>query len=221
MSGGIIDVPVILRISVGAKYGAQHSQDWTSFISHVPGLKAVFPVTPYDAKGLMNAALNGTDPVVFFESQAIYDKGEEFETDGVPEGYYEIPLGETAMRREGNDITLISIGSAVYKILEVADQLQNTYGMSADVIDGIFVRIAEDSSINSYGWEIYKRFYKAFLPSEPNFVIPAGKGDTFFVAALSAATGNDLKLIFRDWNFPIDENYYSEIHPILQSMVNQ
>ena len=66
-------MPVVLRISVGAKYGAQHSQDWTALVHHIPGLKVVYPVTPYDAKGMMNAALAGTDPVVFFESQKIYD----------------------------------------------------------------------------------------------------------------------------------------------------
>ena len=78
MSGNILKMPVVVRVSVGSKYGAQHSQDWTSLCTHIPGLKVVFPVTPYDAKGLMNSALQGTDPVIFFESQRIYDKGEEF-----------------------------------------------------------------------------------------------------------------------------------------------
>ena len=90
MSAGQLNMPVVLRISVGAKYGAQHSQDWTALVQHIPGLKVVYPVTPYDAKGMMNAALAGTDPVVFFESQKIYDYGEMFAEEGVPEGYYEI-----------------------------------------------------------------------------------------------------------------------------------
>ena len=85
-------MPVVLRISVGAKYGAQHSQDWTALVHHIPGLKVVYPVTPYDAKGMMNSALAGTDPVVFFESQKVYDFGEMFVEAGVPEGYYEIDL---------------------------------------------------------------------------------------------------------------------------------
>ena len=66
MSGNMIKMPVVLRVSVGSKYGAQHSQDWTSLVAHIPGLKVVFPATPYDAKGLMNTALQGTDPVVLF-----------------------------------------------------------------------------------------------------------------------------------------------------------
>ena len=89
MSGGMLKMPVVLRVSVGSKYGAQHSQDWTSIVAHIPGLKVVFPVTPYDAKGLMNAALQGTDPVIFFESQRVYDIPEMFHKEGVPEGYYE------------------------------------------------------------------------------------------------------------------------------------
>jgi 2-oxoisovalerate dehydrogenase E1 component len=79
MSGNVIKMPVVLRVSVGSKYGAQHSQDWTALTAHIPGLKVVFPATPYDAKGLMNAALQGTDPVIFFESQRIYDIGELFQ----------------------------------------------------------------------------------------------------------------------------------------------
>ncbi|HAC73827.1 MAG TPA: dehydrogenase, partial [Porphyromonadaceae bacterium] len=63
MSGNVLKMPVVLRVSVGSKYGAQHSQDWTSLVAHIPGIKVCFPVTPYDAKGLMNAALQGTDPV--------------------------------------------------------------------------------------------------------------------------------------------------------------
>jgi len=135
MSGGILKMPVVLRVSIGAKYGAQHSQDWTTLISHIPGLKAVYPVTPYDAKGLMNTALNGTDPVVFFESQGIYDVGEDFVEEGVPEGYYEIPFGEPAIRKKGNDISIISLGSALYGALKAADQLKEKYGIDAEVID--------------------------------------------------------------------------------------
>ena len=79
MSAGGLKMPVVVRISVGSKYGAQHSQDWTSMCAHIPGLKICFPVTPYDAKGLLATALNGTDPVLFFESQRIYDKPEMFD----------------------------------------------------------------------------------------------------------------------------------------------
>lgn len=135
MSGNVIKMPVVLRVSVGSKYGAQHSQDWTALTAHIPGLKVVFPATPYDAKGLMNSALQGTDPVVFFESQRIYDIGEQFHQGGVPEGYYEIPFGEPDVKREGNDITILSIGATLYRALKAADILQEKYGMQAEVID--------------------------------------------------------------------------------------
>jgi 2-oxoisovalerate dehydrogenase E1 component len=139
MSAGVLTMPMVLRISVGSKYGAQHSQDWTSLMAHVPGLKVMFPATPYDAKGMLNLALSGTDPVVFFESQRLYDMGEEFETGGVPEGYYEIPEGQPAVRRTGTDLTIITVGATLYRALEAAEVLQEKYGLSTEVIDARFI----------------------------------------------------------------------------------
>lgn len=135
MSGNLIKMPVVIRVSVGSKYGAQHSQDWSSLVAHIPGLKVVFPATPYDAKGLMNSALQGTDPVIFFESQRIYDIGEMFHEGGVPEGYYEIPLGEPDIKREGDDLTILTIGATLYPAMNAADTLRDKYGMSCEVID--------------------------------------------------------------------------------------
>lgn len=135
MSAGILKMPVVLRVSVGSKYGAQHSQDLTSICAHIPGLKVVFPATPYDAKGLMNSALAGTDPVIFFESQRIYDIGELFHPGGVPEGYYEVPIGEPDIKKEGKDITILTIGATLYRALEAAEILKKQYGLSAEVID--------------------------------------------------------------------------------------
>lgn len=135
MSNGILKMPVVLRVSVGSKYGAQHSQDWTSLCAHIPGLKVCFPATPWEAKGLMQSALNGTDPVVFFESQRIYDKGEEFHEGGVPEEAYEITIGDTDLIRSGSDITILTIGATLYRAVEAADILQEQYGMSAEIIN--------------------------------------------------------------------------------------
>jgi 2-oxoisovalerate dehydrogenase E1 component len=135
MSAGQLNMPVVLRISVGAKYGAQHSQDFVALVHHIPGLKVVYPVTPYDAKGMMNAALAGTDPVVFFESQKLYDYGEMFAEKGVPEGYYEIPLGEPSVKRSGKDLTLITLGPALYTAIAAAKELEERFGIAAEVID--------------------------------------------------------------------------------------
>jgi len=138
MSGGALQMPLVLRVSVGSKYGAQHSQDWSSICAHIPGLKVFFPATPYDAKGMLNLALRGTDPVVFFESQRLYPEPEKLVKEGVPTEYYEVPLGEPALRREGNDVTIITVGSTLYVALAAADELA-TMGISAEVIDARFL----------------------------------------------------------------------------------
>lgn len=135
MSAGILKMPVVVRVSVGSKYGAQHSQDWTALTAHIPGLKVCFPATPYDAKGLMCAALNGTDPVIFFESQRIYDIGEQFHEGGVPAESYEVPFGEPDVKREGTDVTILTIGAVLYRGLAAAKKLEEQYGISAEVID--------------------------------------------------------------------------------------
>ena len=135
MSAGMLKMPVVLRMSVGSKYGAQHSQDWSALMTHIPGLKVVFPATPYDAKGLMQSALNGTDPVIFLESQRIYDVAELFHTEGVPEAEYEIPFGEPDVKRVGKDVTILSIGATLYRVTKAADMLQEKYGVSAEIID--------------------------------------------------------------------------------------
>ena len=135
MSGGLLRMPVVLRVSVGSKYGAQHSQDWTSLCAHIPGLKVVFPSTPYDAKGLMNAALTGTDPVVFFESQRVYDQPELFHPGGVPAEFYTVPLGEPDVKKPGEDLTILTIGATLYRALDAAKTLEADYGLSCEVID--------------------------------------------------------------------------------------
>ena len=139
MSAGILRMPLVLRVSVGNKYGAQHSQDWAALVAHMPGLKVYFPATPTDAKGMLNLALRGTDPVVFLESQLLYDKGEEFETGGVPEGWYETPEGEPAIRRQGKDLTIATLGATLYRAMEAAETLSAKYGVEAEVIDLRFV----------------------------------------------------------------------------------
>ena len=135
MSAGVLKMPLVLRVSVGSKYGAQHSQDWTSLCAHIPGLKVCFPATPYDAKGLMTTALNGTDPVVFFESQRLYDYGEQFHEGGVPVESYEIPFGEPDIKKAGTDITILTVGYTLYNALKAAKMLEEQYGISAEVID--------------------------------------------------------------------------------------
>ena len=149
MSAGVLKMPLVVRVSVGSKYGAQHSQDWSSLVAHIPGLKVMFPATPYDAKGMLNLALRGTDPVIFFESQRLYDIGERFHPEGVPTEYYEVEEGEPDVKREGSDVTIVTIGATLYVAVEAAEELETKYGVSAEVMDARFInplnieRIAE------------------------------------------------------------------------------
>ena len=139
MSAGILQLPLVLRVSIGAKYGAQHSQDWSSMVAHIPGLKVMFPATAYDAKGMLNLALRGVDPVVFFESQRLYTEPEILVDGGVPIDYYEVELGEPAVRRPGSDLTIVTVGATLYRALDAADELWRKYKLSAEVIDLRFI----------------------------------------------------------------------------------
>ena len=134
MSAGELRLPVVLRVSVGSKYGAQHSQDWTSLVTHVPGLRVVYPATPHDAKGLMATALAGNDPTMVFESQRLYDRVEGFEPDGVPQGYVRLPFGEAAVRRAGGDVTVLTIGPSLYPAMDAAAELAG-HGIEVEIID--------------------------------------------------------------------------------------
>jgi 2-oxoisovalerate dehydrogenase E1 component len=135
MSAGLLKMPVVLRCSIGSKYGAQHSQDWSGLIAHIPGLKLIYPATPYDAKGLLASALSSEDPVVFFESQRLYDTVEQFRSSGVPTDYYRLPIGVPDVKREGDDVTILTVGPSLYAAMAAADRLRSDYDVSAEIID--------------------------------------------------------------------------------------
>jgi 2-oxoisovalerate dehydrogenase E1 component len=88
---------------------------------------------------MLNLALRGTDPVIFFESQLLYDMSEQFEKSGVPEGYYEVPEGEPAIRRQGKDLTIVTLGATLYKAMDAAKKLQADFGLETEVIDLRFI----------------------------------------------------------------------------------
>jgi len=132
MSGAQVEVPMVLRVSVGAGkgYGGQHSQTLESTVVHVPGLYVVYPSTAYDAKGLMKSAIRDNNPIMFIESQGLYN-----EKGPVPEEEYLVPLGVADVKRAGSDITLVAYGPAVPLALKAADRLQAESGVSAEVVD--------------------------------------------------------------------------------------
>ncbi len=131
MSGGRGKVPMVLRTQGGAGNGlaAQHSQSLEALFYHTPGLKVVMPSTPYDAKGLLKAAIRDDDPVIFIEHKLLYmTKGE------VPEEEYVIPLGKADVKREGKDVSLITWSHMTLKCLEAARLLEKE-GVSVEVVD--------------------------------------------------------------------------------------
>ncbi len=131
MSGGKWKVPMVMRTTMGAtrRSAAQHSQSLHAWFCHVPGLKVVLPSTPYDAKGLLKAAIRDENPVVFFEDKMMYKlKGV------VPAGDYTVPLGVADIKRLGEDITLVATSSMVQVALGAATLLEEI-GISAEVVD--------------------------------------------------------------------------------------
>jgi pyruvate dehydrogenase E1 component beta subunit len=131
MSGGQFPVPIVFRGPNGqaGQLAATHSQSFEAFYGHVPGLKVITPSNPYDAKGLLKAAIRDNDPVVFMESEKMYgDKGM------VPDGEYIIPIGVADVKREGTDVTIVSFGKIMKTVLAGAEELDKE-GISAEVID--------------------------------------------------------------------------------------
>jgi pyruvate dehydrogenase E1 component beta subunit len=131
MSGGQYPMPLVFRGPNGAalQLSAQHSQAWESWLAHIPGLKVVTPGTPYDAKGLLKAAIRDDNPVVVLEGEMLYNtKGE------VPEEEYIVPIGKAEVKREGDHCTLITHGKSVLVALQAADALAKE-GLRVEVVD--------------------------------------------------------------------------------------
>ncbi len=131
MFGGKAQVPMVIRTTIGAGFraAAQHSECLYSIFVHIPGLKSVVPSTPYDAKGLLSSAIRDNDPVIFFENKMLYDiEGE------VPEDNYTIPLGVADVKREGKDLTIVTMGRMVHLSLAAAERLSGD-GVDVEVVD--------------------------------------------------------------------------------------
>jgi pyruvate dehydrogenase E1 component beta subunit len=144
MLGGSVSVPVVFRLPSGSGTGAaaQHSQSLEAWFAHVPGLKVVEPSTPYDAKGLLLAALEDPDPVLIFEHKLLYKaKGP------VPPGRYTVPLNKAEIRRPGKDLTIVASGVMSPKALEAAGLLAQE-NIDAEVIDPRSLRPLDMATIS-------------------------------------------------------------------------
>ncbi|AVR00125.1 2-oxoisovalerate dehydrogenase subunit beta [Oceanobacillus picturae] len=131
MYGGKGKVPMVLRTPSGSGTGAaaQHSQSLEAWVTHIPGLKVVQPSTAYDVKGLLKAAMDDDNPVIFYEHKLLYKT-----KDDVPEEQYSIPLGQADVKREGKDATIVATAIMVHRALEAAEELEKE-GINVEVID--------------------------------------------------------------------------------------
>jgi 2-oxoisovalerate dehydrogenase E1 component beta subunit len=131
-TNGDYSVPIVIRAPYGGgvRGGLYHSQSVEAYFAHVPGLKVVVPSNPHDAKGLLKAAIRDNNPVLFFEHKLAYNTVQG----DVPEGNYTVPIGKAAVRREGQQLSLISYGLSVHHCLEAAETLA-AEGISCEVVD--------------------------------------------------------------------------------------
>jgi len=143
MSGGQFKCPIVFRGPTGSagQLGATHSQAFENWFANTPGLKVIVPSNPYDAKGLLKAAIRDDDPVIFMESEQMYgDKGE------VPEGEYILPIGVADIKREGTDVTIVSFGKIIKEAYKAADELAKE-NISTEIIDLRTVRPMDHEAI--------------------------------------------------------------------------
>ncbi|WP_186756818.1 pyruvate dehydrogenase complex E1 component subunit beta [Echinicola salinicaeni] len=160
MSGGQYNVPVVFRGPTGnaGQLGATHSSNFENWFANTPGLKVVVPSNPYDAKGLLKAAIRDDDPVIFMESELMYsDKGE------VPEGEYLLPIGVADIKRKGADVTIVSFGKIMKVALEAAEELAKD-GIEAEVIDLRTVRPIDYPTV----YESVKKTNRCVVVEEAN-----------------------------------------------------
>lgn len=143
MYGGRLSIPVTIWgiINRGGEQGAQHSQAIQSIFAHLPGIKVVMPSTPYDAKGLLRAAVYDDNPVMFIDDRWLYGiKGE------VPEKRYSAPIGKGRIRRRGKDVTIVATSYLMHEALRAADLLEKR-GVSAEIIDPLTIKPLDESLI--------------------------------------------------------------------------
>jgi len=144
MSGGQYNVPIVIRGPGGPAHqlAAQHSQSMESYFYHVPGLKVVRPSTPMDAKGLLKSAIRDDNPVIFIESETLYNvRGE-----GSDDPDFIIPLGQAVVRREGTDVTVIAYMGMMYRAMEAAEDLSKD-GISVEIVDPRTLRPMDTETI--------------------------------------------------------------------------
>jgi 2-oxoisovalerate dehydrogenase E1 component beta subunit len=178
-SNGDWQCPMVIRAPYGGGvHGAlYHSQSIEAFYGHVPGIKVLVPSTPHDVKGMLIAAINDPDPVLFLEHKKTYRliKGE------VPDEPYEVPIGKADVKREGDDLTVIAYGLMLHQAMEAANRLQEEEGFSAEVVDVRTIAPLDKKTI----LDSVRKTAKALVVYEDNRTYGAG-------AEISATIGEEL-----------------------------
>lgn len=216
MSGGQINIPIVFRGGTGAagQLGATHSQDFANWYANCPGLKVIQPSNPYDAKGLLKAAIRDNDPVIFMESEQMYgDKGP------VPEGEYIIPIGLADVTKEGTDVTIVSFGKMMKLVNQAAIELEKE-GISAETIDLRTLRpIDYDTVINSVKKTNRMVFVEESWPlgsfsSELTYKVQKEAFD-YLDAPVVRVTGADVPMSF---SVPLIEAYLPNVDKIMKAV---
>ncbi|NLI99880.1 MAG: alpha-ketoacid dehydrogenase subunit beta, partial [Bacteroidales bacterium] len=148
MFGGKGQIPVVFRAAAGGGVGsaAQHSQSLEAWFTHIPGLKVIAPGTPADVKGLLKAAIRDNNPIIFLEYKAQYNMRGEVPTD--PE--FVIPIGKADIKREGKDVSVITYGRMLERVIQAAEEVHEAEGVSVEVVDlRTLAPLDKDAVLNS------------------------------------------------------------------------
>jgi len=193
-SRGRYGLPIVVRFPVGGGIRAleHHSESIETLLGHIPGLKVVFPSTPYDAKGLMISAIEDPDPVIFMEPKRIYRSGKQ----EVPEGMYRIPIGKAKVTQQGTDITVVAWG-AMMREAEKAIKLLEADGISVELIDLRTINpIDEETIIESVKktgrFLVVQEAVKTYGPGAELISLVNEKAFLYLEAAPTRVTGFDI-----------------------------
>jgi pyruvate dehydrogenase E1 component beta subunit len=213
-SRGQFTVPMVVRVPVGGGIRAleHHSESLETILGHIPGLKVVIPSTPYDAKGLLLAAIKDPDPVIFMEPKRIYRAGKQ----DVPEGYYEVPIGKANVVKEGTDITVVAWGALVREVEKAVKDLE---GISVEIIDLRTISpIDEETIINSVKktgrFMVVHEAVKSYGPAAELITLVNEKAFYYLEAAPVRITGFDITVPLargEQYHYPNVENIKQQL----------
>lgn len=214
MSGGQLNVPMVIRGPNGpAEYlSSQHSQSFASYYTHIPGLKVVAPSTPYDGKGLLKSAIRDDNPVIFLEAEMMYGLQGE-----VPEEEYLIPLGKADIKRQGDDVTLITFGKPVHMVLEAAKQLEES-GVNAEVVDLRSLRPLDEQTI----YESVRKTNRAVVIDEAWPMASVGSHIAYLISknCFDILDAQVELIASEDVPMPYNHTMELEVQPTLAKIVN-